>query len=270
MSISVFILSSAAAGARACAATKVGGKTFRERLVASGAGREVRGVGVLSPIRRHPRQIALALIRLRRPGVVWAPAPLGEDPRGHQRRGTVRVGDREQDREVPTLGVAEDARPLGPRGIQYREHVVDPLLEHGERLLGHAIGKSGSTFVEQNQPRERRQPAEEACKQRLFPSELYIRNPAGDPEQIEIAFAHHLIGDAVRPALGVTRRWSQGPSVPLNALACQNCALEARRPPPPRHCPDPSRARSAARCVAPPPAGRPAPAAAPPSRPPRW
>jgi hypothetical protein len=69
--------------------------------------------------------------------------------------------------------------------------------------LGHAIREARSPLVEGDQSRERREAIQEARKRGLFPRELDVRDPAGDINQVERAFADDLIGDVQVAAAGV-------------------------------------------------------------------
>src|SRR5215207_7222556 len=62
------------------------------------------------------------------------------------------VSGREKHAHCAALRDAEESRSLAPHRIHYGAHVVHPLLQR--RNFAEAIGKAGSTFVEQDETAE--------------------------------------------------------------------------------------------------------------------
>ena len=71
--------------------------------------------------------------------------------------------------------------------------------------LGDRVGHARAALVEHDQPRERRQPAQEMGQPRLLPGHLHMRDEARHQDQVDRAVADHLVGDADRTALRVLR-----------------------------------------------------------------
>jgi hypothetical protein len=68
-----------------------------------------------------------------------------------------------------------------------------------------AIAQSGPTLVEQNEPRERRQPMEKMTVAGILPMNLEIGDEAWHEHEVEWAMAHDLLCDADLAARGVSR-----------------------------------------------------------------
>ena len=92
-----------------------------------------------------------------------------------------------------------------------------------------AIGEPGPALVEEDQPREGREPAEEARVARLLPRQLEVGDPARDKDEVERAVADDLIGDVDVAAPGVARlrrlRTAYSLHVSRNALQLVLAAL---------------------------------------------
>ena len=115
--------------AGACAATEVHRQTLLEGLVL--AGHELVEVHPLRPVALQVRDLPCAVVRLRRPGVIGAPAALREHAEEQQRRRSLRVGRCEENAHQAALGEAEDRRLPASNCIQHGSNVVHPLLERG-------------------------------------------------------------------------------------------------------------------------------------------
>jgi hypothetical protein len=137
-------------------------------------------------------------------GVVGRPRPPGVAPDGDQRARPHGMGRREERAHRPALGVPEERRPLGADGVHHRPDVVHPGLE--VRQVGHAIREPGAPLVEEDQPREGRQPLEEPAARGLLPEDLEVRHPAGDEDEVPRRIAQHLVGDVDVAAPRVPRR----------------------------------------------------------------
>ena len=92
----------------------------------------------------HPVPVALdhleeprALVGRRRPRVVGAPDPLGEDPERDERACALRIRRREQHGEVPSLGRAEHGDAVAAGGVDHRAHVVHPFLRRRQPVVRH-------------------------------------------------------------------------------------------------------------------------------------
>ena len=120
----------------------------------------------------------------------------GEPARGRraedQRGDPVGVGGGEQDAHRGAFGVAEQHRPGRAGGLHDRTHVVHPLFERG--VTGHPVGQPGVPLVEQDQPAQRGQPAEEASRLRVFPEQFQVAHQARHEHDVPLALAEDLIG----------------------------------------------------------------------------
>src|SRR6266851_5223665 len=63
-----------------------------------------------------------------------------------------------------------------------------------------AIAQSGSALVEQDEPRERRQPAQKMAVAGILPVDFEIGDEPRHEDEIERTLAHHLVGDPGFPA----------------------------------------------------------------------
>src|SRR6266540_2645648 len=105
------------------------------------------------------------------------------------------------------------------------------MLPPSDTPNGAAIGQTGAALVEQDQPRERRQPLEEPRKRGLLPCELDVRNPAVHEHQVERPVADDLIRNIDVAASRVVRpAWHCLHSLPRCARRRVTRQAAARRP----------------------------------------
>ena len=90
---------------------------------------------------------------------------------------------REQAAHRAALGHAQQHRLARSDRVHHRAHVVHALLERRQR--DDRIGQAGAALVEQDQPRERGEPAQKPRERRLLPEALEVRHPAHDEDEID-------------------------------------------------------------------------------------
>jgi hypothetical protein len=112
----------------------------------------------------------------------------------HHAGGPGRIGRGKQRGEQTTLRMTQEERALGPGRIHHCPDIVHPGLKIRESIVWHSVGESGTSFVERDQARERRQPVEPRPHPAVFPHQLNVRDPAGDEHQVDRA----VTADAVR------------------------------------------------------------------------
>ena len=147
--------------------------------------------------------IVLELLGRRPVRIVGAGETPGPGAVQDHRPGTFGVRGCEQQAQRPALRDPEDRRAVGPDGVHDGADVVHPLVHR--RWPGHRVRHPGAALVEHDQPRERRQPAQEASQARFLPGHLDVRDEARHQDEIDRTVAEHLVGDADRPALRIAR-----------------------------------------------------------------
>src|SRR5262245_35529018 len=120
-----------------------------------------------------------------------------------QRRRAPRERRGEQETHRPPLGRPEEAGALGPGSIHDGADIVHPVFERRDRYV--AIGETGATLVEANEPSERREPFEETNRVGVFPRVLEVRQKSGYVDDVDRTTANDLIRDANVAAQGVLR-----------------------------------------------------------------
>ena len=90
-----------------------------------------------------------------------------------ERDGPLRTRRGEEDRERPALGLAHHGRALAADRVHHGADVVHSLLERGRAR--HPVGHSHPALVEEDQPRELRQPLAVAPELRELPEDLQVR-----------------------------------------------------------------------------------------------
>ena len=78
-----------------------------------------------------------------------------------RRRGAFRISGREEGRHRAALGNAAQGGPLRSDRVHHRPDIVHPLLQGRQAIERNAIGETGAAFVEENEPRKRREAAQE-------------------------------------------------------------------------------------------------------------
>ena len=105
----------------------------------------------------------------------------------------LRIGGGEENAHRPALRDSHQERAPRSSGVHDRHEVVHALFQRGELL--HWIRETSAAPVEEDQPREARQPLEERAEGRLFPRILDVGDPTGNEHQIDVPMAYHLVGD---------------------------------------------------------------------------
>src|SRR6266545_7655134 len=95
------------------------------------------------------------------PRILWRPDPLRERSERDERDRALWVRGREQNAHHTAFGVAKDGGSLRPGRIHHRTEVVHPLLQRRQVSDRDWIREARTSFVEQQEPRERRQPFQE-------------------------------------------------------------------------------------------------------------
>ena len=134
-----------------------------------------------------------ALLLRRRPRVVGRSQTPRVGADHDERFGLVRVRGGEKAAHRPAFGHAKQHGAPRADGVQHRPHVVHALFER--RQIRHAIGQAGAALVEEDQPRETRQPPQESRERRLVPEVLEVRHPAHHEDEVDRAAPKHLIRD---------------------------------------------------------------------------
>src|ERR1700726_53434 len=90
----------------------------------------------------------------------------------HKGAGSLWIGRGEQQAHWPALGNSEQSPTLTMSGIHNRTYVVHAVLE--VRDIGHAVGQTGPTLVEKDQPRKGGQTREKIRPRGLFPPQIKV------------------------------------------------------------------------------------------------
>jgi hypothetical protein len=104
------------------------------------------------------------------------------------------MGGGEQRRHRPALGDREYRRALAAGSVHHGGDIVHRLLQR--RRPPESVGKPLAALVEDQQPRERRQPAQEAGERRLFPDQLDVGDEARHEDEVQRPLPVDLKGDA--------------------------------------------------------------------------
>jgi hypothetical protein len=123
-------------------------------------------------------------------------------PEGDHRRDLVGVGRGQQQGQAAAGVATEEGHPPGPGGVQDAADVVHLVVEGvpGRAPVREAVAEA----VEQEQPGERRQLAQEPGERRVLPQQTQVGRPPEQEHQVQIAVADDLVGQpAPVPAVGV-------------------------------------------------------------------
>ena len=130
-----------------------------------------------------------------------------------QRARPLGIGRGEQRAIGPPSDTPNERRPLGADGVHHGPHVVHPLLERRQSLDRHRIGQPGAALVEEDQPRERREPLGGTARTPARPRSARCARPSPDEHQVDRSVADDLVGDVDVAAPRVLRRWWHVPAV---------------------------------------------------------
>ncbi len=120
-----------------------------------------------------------------------------------ERRDPLRVAGGEERRHRPALGDAHD-RPAPAAGrVHHRPHVVHRLLQG--RRPPRPIGEALAALVEDDQPREGGEAAQEPRDLRLLPDQLDVGDEPGDEHEVQRPLAVDLVGNAGPGGIRVVR-----------------------------------------------------------------
>ena len=103
------------------------------------------------------------------------------------------MGGREQAGQRARLGCAVDDRTLGADLVHHRAGVVHARLHVRRAFHRHRIRHAAATPVEDDQPRERAEPAQEPLVTRLLPDDLDVGVPRLQVDKVDRAVAQHLV-----------------------------------------------------------------------------
>jgi hypothetical protein len=150
--------------------------------------------GVERPV-LEARQEPIAVFFAGAPGIVVVAHAGRVRGVGDHRAGPLGVGGGKQQRHPPAQVGAEQRRPLGADGVQDQAEVVHVLLEG--LAAGAAVGQAGAEAVQQDEPREGGQLAQEPGHRRLLPLQPQMGGIARHEDQVQLAVAEHLVGELV-------------------------------------------------------------------------
>ena len=155
------------------------------------------------------------------PRVVVCALKPGQRAKQHERLCSLRIRRGEHRAQHTTLRGAEQGCALRPDRIEHRSQIVHPLFQR--RRPSDPVRQPRTALVERDQPRERRQPLEEAPVGRQLPRVLDLIRPAARVDKIQRTPADHLVGDAEIAAPRVTRiRWphrTEGSQPPIRPVS---------------------------------------------------
>ena len=140
----------------------------------------------LGPLPGHPERVVV--------GGDEAGAGVGDD----QGAGPLRPGGGEEQGHRPSLG-GDRHQGGGARagGVHHRGDLVGVGLPGRRQVLGQRVGGAGAAAVEQDQPRERGQPAQEQRDPGVLPLQVDVAEGAHGQHQVGRPLPEHLVGDPV-------------------------------------------------------------------------
>jgi hypothetical protein len=130
-----------------------------------------------------------------RPGIVLVLQAAGERPEQDERRRSVRVRRREEDRQRAGRVHAEQRRSFRARGLHHRERVRDARLQRRKTVHRQRIGETRPTRVEAHDARERGELLQERTEGGQLPDQLDVRVGRADDHHVRGAVADDLIRD---------------------------------------------------------------------------
>ena len=141
------------------------------------------------------------------PGIVVGTAPHRFPIQYRQGRRSLWVTRREEQGRCAARLDREKCCTLRPDGVKNYPRVEGQVLGHHEAAWDR-IGQSRASRVEEDQPRERRQPSEEPLERRMLPDHVEVP-PAEVRHEHEIhrAVADNLVRDASFGSLGEGDGW---------------------------------------------------------------
>jgi hypothetical protein len=128
--------------------------------------------------------------------------------------------------------VAEEHGPLGPNRVDDGEDVVDEILERRQVVGRVAVGDAGSAPVDDHQPREGAETAQERFEKRILPQHLEVADH-GHEDEIDGTVADHRVADrdlAVPSEVDLPRR------LHANSIPDPETAVSAPPAEGPEHC----------------------------------
>jgi hypothetical protein len=106
---------------------------------------------------------------------------------------------------APPSDSPKSAARSEPARVHHGAYVVHSVFEWRRR--GNRVGKPRAPLVEQDQPRERGKPVEEAGDPRVSPLQVQVRDEARHEDEVERPIADDLVRDVDLTALRVVGVW---------------------------------------------------------------
>jgi hypothetical protein len=186
-----------------CSRTRARHPPPRERRV--GARRHTTEVGFDAPFAFDRGRVASPFLRRLAPRVVViGPCPLRVGSVQGKRPYALRIGCGEQNRERSTFRIAEQRRALTADGVHHGTHVIHSRLK--VRQPNRAIGKTGPTLVEPNQPRKGPKSLEQSPRGGMLPVVVEMRHESRNEHKVERRLAGHLVRDVDATAPRIANR----------------------------------------------------------------
>jgi hypothetical protein len=153
----------------------------QEAGVAGAAGRQEGGQLVAAPQAVELGQRGLDLFRGAPDRVVAGGREPGRGVHQDQRAGPFRPGRGEQQRRRASVELGHDRRPLAAHLVQHRGQLLGIGLPWGQAVRREGVGRAGAAPVEQDQPAERGQAAQEQGGPRGPPRRCRCDRSCGGP-----------------------------------------------------------------------------------------
>jgi len=128
-------------------------------------------------------------------GIVRRAPPAREGVDQDQRRDALGVARGQHDRHRPAFGVADDGSAARAGRIQRGQRIVHPLLERRQRVERHRTGHAGAALVEADHAAAAGQALVVQRAAGLVPHRVDVGRPAGDEQDVALAFAEGLVRD---------------------------------------------------------------------------
>ena len=129
------------------------------------------------------------------PGRVGCPCGAHIGTVHDQTQDAVRVCRSEQSAERASIGLTEQDRPRGAGGVHHGDEVIHLGLEVWKSIVGHSVRQPHAALVEDDEPGEGRETAQETGVVRRRPVQVDVGDPSGYVHQVDRAFPHDLISD---------------------------------------------------------------------------
>src|SRR5262249_43610126 len=114
----------------------------------------------------------------------------------HERRHSLRVHRREQDRDRTAIGSSVERSAFGPHRVHYGDDVLNLLLEQRCAAGDEGVRQTGTTLVQPNQPSEPGETVVVRAHHRVKKAADETRHRSRYSHKVHRAFATHLIRNA--------------------------------------------------------------------------